>query len=88
MLARLLKSKHPEDLQAANRLIKNMVKQDAERMEKVSRRVTELETVGNNIKLLHEMLMAYSGESGSEADKDLMKVNSHSPLKLHTFLLW
>jgi predicted permease len=27
MLARLLKSKHPEDLQAANRLIKNMVKQ-------------------------------------------------------------
>jgi len=27
LLARLLKSKHPEDLQAANRLIKNMVKQ-------------------------------------------------------------
>ena len=26
-LARLLKSKNPEDLQAANRLIKNMVKQ-------------------------------------------------------------
>ena len=51
-----------------------MVKQDAERMEKVSRRVTELDTVGNNIKLLHEMLMAYSGDSGSEADKDLMKV--------------
>ena len=27
LLARLLKSKNPEDLQAANRLIKNMVKQ-------------------------------------------------------------
>lgn len=27
MLAKLLKSKNPEDLQAANRLIKNMVKQ-------------------------------------------------------------
>ena len=30
LLAKLLKSKNPEDLQAANRLIKNMVKQVSE----------------------------------------------------------
>ena len=48
--------------------------QDAERMEKVSRRVTELETVGNNIKLLAEMLQHYSASSSSEGERDLMKV--------------
>ena len=50
--------------------------QDAERMEKVSRRVTELETVGNNIKLLAEMLQHYSASLSSEGERDLMKVRS------------
>nr|1J2J_B Chain B, ADP-ribosylation factor binding protein GGA1 [Homo sapiens] len=34
MLARLLKSSHPEDLRAANKLIKEMVQEDQKRMEK------------------------------------------------------
>ena len=38
LLSKLLKSKHPDDLQAANRLIKNMVKQDEEKQEKRSQR--------------------------------------------------
>ncbi|XP_070580159.1 ADP-ribosylation factor-binding protein GGA1-like isoform X2 [Ptychodera flava] len=73
LLDRLLKSKNPEDLQAANRLIKNMVKEDSERMEKVSRRLTELETCNNNIKLLNEMLAHYKAGVTSSAELDLMK---------------
>ena len=76
LLARLLKSKHPEDLQAANRLIKNMVKQDAERMDRKSKRMQELETVNNNVKLLNEMLQHYSTTTATEADTDIMKVGS------------
>ena len=48
--------------------------QDAERMDKVSKRMTELETVGNNIKLLTEMLQHYSPNSSSDGERDLMKV--------------
>ncbi|XP_074647266.1 ADP-ribosylation factor-binding protein GGA1-like isoform X2 [Tubulanus polymorphus] len=71
LLARLLKSKNPEDLQAANRLIKNMVKQESERQEKVTRRITELETVNNNIKLLSEMLNEYN-PSTTQSERDVM----------------
>ncbi|XP_071501663.1 ADP-ribosylation factor-binding protein GGA1-like [Diadema antillarum] len=73
LLARLLKSKHPEDLQAANRLIKNMVKEDQKRMEKVSRRTNELESCNNNVKLLNEMLAHYREGSTSPEEKELMK---------------
>ncbi|XP_077979789.1 ADP-ribosylation factor-binding protein GGA1-like [Glandiceps talaboti] len=73
LLDRLLKSKNPEDLQAANRLIKNMVKEDSNRMEKVSRRLTELETCNNNVKLLNEMLLHYTPGVTSDAELDLMK---------------
>ncbi|XP_064594749.1 ADP-ribosylation factor-binding protein GGA1-like isoform X2 [Liolophura sinensis] len=72
LLARLLKSKHPEDLQAANRLIKNMVKQDAEKMEKAAKRINELETINNNVKVLEDMLKVYNAET-SQSDKDMMK---------------
>ena len=40
LLSRLLKSKHPEDLQAANRLIKNMVKQVREKKKNYKRKQT------------------------------------------------
>ncbi|KAJ7340132.1 ARF-binding protein [Desmophyllum pertusum] len=62
-LARLLKSSHPEDLQAANRLIKTMVRQDEMKMERLVKRNTEIETCCNNIKLLTEMLNHYSPSS-------------------------
>ncbi|KAL4240768.1 gamma adaptin ear containing [Mactra antiquata] len=72
-LAKLLKSKNPEDLQAANRLIKNMVKQDSERMEKVSRRINELETIHANAKLLNEMVSHYNPQTTTDADREMMK---------------
>ncbi|KAG8509617.1 ADP-ribosylation factor-binding protein GGA3, partial [Galemys pyrenaicus] len=73
LLAKLLKSKNPDDLQEANKLIKSMVKEDEARIQKVTKRLHTLEEVNNNVKLLHEMLLHYSKEESSEADKELMK---------------
>ncbi|KAL8597664.1 hypothetical protein ACOMHN_031599 [Nucella lapillus] len=71
-LSRLLKSKNPDDLQAANRLIKNMVKEDAEKSERRSRRINELEGITNQVKLLTEMVSFYSSSS-TRSDVDMMK---------------
>lgn len=85
-LARLLKSKNPEDLQAANRLIKNMVKQDTERMEKISRRINELETIHTNAKLLNEMVNQYNPETTTASEKEMMKELYESLEKLRSKL--
>ncbi|XP_069822567.1 ADP-ribosylation factor-binding protein GGA1 [Dendropsophus ebraccatus] len=73
MLARLLKSTHPEDLRAANKLIKEMVQEDQKRMEKISKRVNAIEEVNNNVKLLNDMLSAFRTGQSSEGSEDLMK---------------
>uniref|UniRef100_A0A8D0RJC3 Golgi associated, gamma adaptin ear containing, ARF binding protein 1 n=1 Tax=Sus scrofa TaxID=9823 RepID=A0A8D0RJC3_PIG len=75
MLARLLKSSHPEDLRAANKLIKEMVQEDQKRMEKISKRVSAIEEVNNNVKLLTEMVMNHSqggaaARSGEQASPE------------------
>ncbi|KAF0881470.1 3BP1 protein, partial [Crocuta crocuta] len=75
MLARLLKSSHPEDLRAANKLIKEMVQEDQKRMEKISKRVSAIEEVNNNVKLLTEMVTNHSqGGASAHSSEDLMKV--------------
>ncbi|NWW46421.1 GGA1 protein, partial [Pedionomus torquatus] len=73
ILARLLKSSHPEDLRAANKLIKEMVQEDQKRMEKISKRVHAIEEVNNNVKLLTEMVTNYSRGETTESNEDLMK---------------
>ncbi|XP_013917000.1 PREDICTED: ADP-ribosylation factor-binding protein GGA1 [Thamnophis sirtalis] len=73
MLARLLKSSHPEDLRAANKLIKEMVQEDQKRMEKISKRVHAIEEVNNNVKLLTDMVTNYSNGERTESSEDLMK---------------
>ncbi|XP_077474355.1 ADP-ribosylation factor-binding protein GGA3 [Stigmatopora argus] len=73
LLAELLRSKNPEDLQEANRLIKNMVKEDEVRVQKVSKRNNTLEEVNINVKLLSEMLCHYDKEVSSDSDKEIMK---------------
>ncbi|XP_078093584.1 ADP-ribosylation factor-binding protein GGA1-like isoform X1 [Mustelus asterias] len=73
LLARLLKSTHPEDLRAANKLIKEMVQEDQKRMEKISKRVNAIEEVNNNVKLLSEMLENYSKDETSESNEEIMK---------------
>ncbi|KAL1005934.1 hypothetical protein UPYG_G00065850 [Umbra pygmaea] len=72
-LAELLKSKKPEDLQEANRLIKNMVKEDEFRMQKASKRNSTLVEVNNSVMLLNEMLTHFSREQSTDADKELIK---------------
>ncbi|KAM8825219.1 ADP-ribosylation factor-binding protein GGA3 [Synchiropus picturatus] len=73
LLAELLRSKNPEDLQEANRLIKSMVKEDEVRVQKVSKRINTLEEVNINVKLLSEMLTHYDKERSSDSDKEIIK---------------
>uniref|UniRef100_A0A1I8IFI7 VHS domain-containing protein n=1 Tax=Macrostomum lignano TaxID=282301 RepID=A0A1I8IFI7_9PLAT len=72
-ISRLLKSKRPEDLMAANRLIKSAVKQDNERMDRLSKRLGELETVRNNAQLLSEMLNHYRPTEAVQSDVEIIR---------------
>uniref|UniRef100_A0A1B6CAD1 VHS domain-containing protein n=1 Tax=Clastoptera arizonana TaxID=38151 RepID=A0A1B6CAD1_9HEMI len=72
MLQKLLQSKNPHDLKAANTLIKSMVKEDEKRVETKSRYLSELEQVHNNAKLLSEMLDSYSPQQSSSQDLELI----------------
>ncbi|XP_063921766.1 ADP-ribosylation factor-binding protein GGA3-like [Zophobas morio] len=73
ILQKLLQSKDPEDIQAANWLIKSMVKEDDKRAELKSKRVSELESVQNNVRLLNEMLDSYKPGISSGDELDLIK---------------
>ncbi|RZF35501.1 hypothetical protein LSTR_LSTR010192 [Laodelphax striatellus] len=72
LLQKLLQSKKPGDLQAANKLIKTMVKEDEKRVEQKVRRLSELEAVHNNVRLLSEMLDSYRPEQSSPQDLELI----------------
>uniref|UniRef100_A0A3Q2UFN1 ADP-ribosylation factor-binding protein GGA3 n=1 Tax=Fundulus heteroclitus TaxID=8078 RepID=A0A3Q2UFN1_FUNHE len=56
LLARLLKSGRPEDLETANRLIKSTIKEEQEKAEKVAKRETTLQEVESSTKQLRELL--------------------------------
>lgn len=75
MLQKLLASRNPDDLRAANRLIRDMVRRDDKRMQRLQKRLEELELIQNNIKLLTELLAHYSSQSG-EHEKSLIKVGA------------
>ena len=60
--------------QAANLLIKNAVKKDAENMEKDQKNLATLEEVKNNMFLLGEMLNHFQPGLSVQADLDIMKV--------------
>jgi len=51
--------------------------QDAERTEKASKRVRQLETVYNNIRLLNDMLKRHQPGTATQSDKEIMKVSLH-----------
>nr|XP_015215141.1 PREDICTED: ADP-ribosylation factor-binding protein GGA1-like [Lepisosteus oculatus] len=84
MLARLLNSTHPEDLRAANKLIKEMVQEDQRRMERISKRVNAIEEVNSNVRLLTDLLHGYSHDTTTPSNEELIKVRgpSSSPLPL------
>ena len=50
--------------------------QDSDRMEKVSKRVQELETVNNNMKVLEEMMEHSRQGDATQAERDVMKVGA------------
>ncbi|MEQ2234867.1 hypothetical protein ILYODFUR_035775 [Ilyodon furcidens] len=56
LLARLLKSGCPEDLETANRLIKSTIKEEQEKAEKVAKRESTLLEVDSSTKQLRELL--------------------------------
>lgn len=56
LLARLLKSARPEDLETANRLIKSTIKEEQEKAEKLSKRESTLQEVESSTKQLRELL--------------------------------
>ena len=60
LLEKLLKSKDPNDLMKANKLIKKMVDQDAKKGQRAAETRSELDIVQNNAKLLTDMLSHYS----------------------------
>ncbi|XP_048188996.1 ADP-ribosylation factor-binding protein GGA2 [Perognathus longimembris pacificus] len=74
LLTRLLKSSHPEDLQAANRLIKHLVKEEQEKSEKVSKRVSAVEEVRSHVKVLREMLSTYRRPGQPPPDQEALQV--------------
>ncbi|XP_043969583.1 ADP-ribosylation factor-binding protein GGA1-like [Gambusia affinis] len=73
MLSRLLKSTHPDDLRAANKLIKEMVQEDQKRVEKVSKRVNAIQEVKESVSLLSQLLDGYSKESCSHSNQELVR---------------
>nr|XP_010305445.1 PREDICTED: ADP-ribosylation factor-binding protein GGA2 [Balearica regulorum gibbericeps] len=73
LLARLLKSNRPEDLQAANRLIKSMIKEEQEKSAKVSRRVNAISEVSENVKRMDELLENYKRQELSKCDQETLQ---------------
>ncbi|XP_032397002.1 ADP-ribosylation factor-binding protein GGA1 isoform X1 [Etheostoma spectabile] len=73
MLSRLLNSTQPEDLRAANKLIKEMVQEDQKRVEKVSKRLNAIQEVKESVSLLSQLLEGYSKQSCSQSNQELIK---------------
>ena len=77
MLQKLLSSKNPEDLRAANRLIREMVRRDEKRMQKLQQRLEDVELIQNNVKLLNELLIHYR-EDSAEQERPLIEVSTEN----------
>ncbi|XP_031462861.1 ADP-ribosylation factor-binding protein GGA2 [Phasianus colchicus] len=73
LLARLLKSSHAEDLQAANRLIKSMIKEEQEKSAKVSRRANTISEVSENVKRMDELLEGYKRQELPKSDHETLQ---------------
>ncbi|KAK0397657.1 hypothetical protein QR680_002206 [Steinernema hermaphroditum] len=71
LLSELLKSKNPDDLQAANRLIKSMVRSEDLRMERITKRRECIEKAEGNCRVLSEMLDEFT--VFSKSDHGVMK---------------
>ncbi|XP_034749111.1 ADP-ribosylation factor-binding protein GGA1-like [Etheostoma cragini] len=73
MLSRLLNSSHPDDLKAANKLIKEMVQEDQKRAEKVSKRVNTIQEVKESVALLSQLLQDYDSTADNQSNAELLQ---------------
>ncbi|XP_068194089.1 ADP-ribosylation factor-binding protein GGA1 [Antennarius striatus] len=73
MLSRLLNSSHPDDLKAANKLIKEMVQEDQKRAEKVSKRVNTIHEVKESVSLLTQLLQDYDSTASNQSNAELIQ---------------
>ncbi|XP_072225776.1 ADP-ribosylation factor-binding protein GGA1-like [Leuresthes tenuis] len=73
MLSRLLNSSHPDDLKAANKLIKEMVQEDQRRAEKVSKRVNAIQEVKESVSLLTQLLQDYDSSAADQSNAELIQ---------------
>ncbi|XP_071360358.1 ADP-ribosylation factor-binding protein GGA2-like [Trachinotus anak] len=73
LLARLLKSARPEDLETANRLIKSTIQEEQEKTEKVLKRESTLREVESSAKQLRELLNQHTISGNSIQASDDMK---------------
>ncbi|NXN88048.1 GGA2 protein, partial [Bombycilla garrulus] len=72
LLARLLRSSHPEDLQAANRLIQSVIKEEQEKSAQVSRRANTISEVSENVRRVDELLESYRRHELSPDDREAL----------------
>ncbi|XP_033945074.1 ADP-ribosylation factor-binding protein GGA1-like [Pseudochaenichthys georgianus] len=73
MLSRLLNSSHPDDLKAANKLIKEMVQEDQKRAEKVSKRVNAIQEVNESVSLLTRILQDHEPTADDQSNAELLQ---------------
>ncbi|NWI91718.1 GGA2 protein, partial [Pitta sordida] len=73
LLARLLRSSHPEDLQAANRLIQSVVREEQEKSAQASRRVNAVREVSDTVKHMDELLESYTRQELPPADQQTLQ---------------
>ena len=52
-------------------------------MEKISRRINELETIHSNVKLLSEMVEQYNSQT-TDSEREMMKVSTRNIPKFQT----
>ncbi|KAI6202502.1 ADP-ribosylation factor-binding protein GGA1 [Aphelenchoides besseyi] len=72
LLTHLLYSKNPQDLQAANRMIKTIVKMEDHKQEQEQKRADTIAIARTKRALLNDLMVAYDRETNSE-ERPLMK---------------
>uniref|UniRef100_A0A0X3PPQ3 ADP-ribosylation factor-binding protein GGA1 n=1 Tax=Schistocephalus solidus TaxID=70667 RepID=A0A0X3PPQ3_SCHSO len=72
-LAKLLKSRNPDDLQKANEIIKSIVDEEDAKLERRSRRALEMKTLQDNTQLLEEMLKHVQPGRTDTLDAEVMQ---------------
>ncbi|OPJ87509.1 ADP-ribosylation factor-binding protein GGA2 isoform X1 [Patagioenas fasciata] len=73
LLARLLRSRRSEDLQAANQLIQSTIREEQEKSAKASRRANAISEVSENVKRMDELLENYKRQELSKSDQETLQ---------------